>query len=123
RAQALALRQQVVVVYNQTGVSADVRDFCFFFQAEDGIRGRTVTGVQTCALPISWPRSPPVLVIGAMQSLGPFDLPGLLADFHGRHPGVDVVLRENTTQRMLAMIGADTLDLALAGIEDRKSVV
>src|SRR5699024_12121628 len=25
--------------------------FCFF-QAEDGIRGRNVTGVQTCALPI-----------------------------------------------------------------------
>src|SRR5207249_5153522 len=24
-----------------------------FFQAEDGIRGRNVTGVQTCALPIS----------------------------------------------------------------------
>src|SRR5437867_5436004 len=27
----------------------------FFFQAEDGIRDRTVTGVQTCALPISRP--------------------------------------------------------------------
>src|SRR5437867_49255 len=26
----------------------------FFFQAEDGIRDRTVTGVQTCALPIFW---------------------------------------------------------------------
>src|SRR5207248_8984140 len=26
--------------------------FLFFFQAEDGIRVRTVTGVQTCALPI-----------------------------------------------------------------------
>src|SRR5699024_11834185 len=25
----------------------------FFFQAEDGIRARNVTGVQTCALPIS----------------------------------------------------------------------
>src|SRR5438034_10554177 len=25
----------------------------FFFQAEDGIRGHCVTGVQTCALPIS----------------------------------------------------------------------
>src|SRR5437762_4848731 len=25
----------------------------FFFQAEDGIRGTSVTGVQTCALPIS----------------------------------------------------------------------
>src|SRR2546430_2983612 len=28
---------------------------CFFFQAEDGIRDLTVTGVQTCALPISSP--------------------------------------------------------------------
>src|SRR2546430_4205115 len=27
----------------------------FFFQAEDGIRDLTVTGVQTCALPISLP--------------------------------------------------------------------
>src|SRR2546425_8038481 len=26
--------------------------FCFFFQAEDGIRDKLVTGVQTCALPI-----------------------------------------------------------------------
>src|SRR5207245_7314150 len=26
--------------------------WCFFFQAEDGIRDATVTGVQTCALPI-----------------------------------------------------------------------
>src|SRR5437867_8704101 len=29
--------------------------FVFFFQAEDGIRDRTVTGVQTCALPILEP--------------------------------------------------------------------
>src|SRR5688572_7470579 len=27
--------------------------FFFFFQAEDGIRDLTVTGVQTCAIPIS----------------------------------------------------------------------
>src|SRR5437762_6433332 len=26
----------------------------FFFQAEDGIRDTSVTGVQTCALPICW---------------------------------------------------------------------
>src|SRR5207237_4439979 len=36
--------------------------FFFFFQAEDGIRDSSVTGVQTCALPISaapafWSRS------------------------------------------------------------------
>src|SRR5207253_3695857 len=29
--------------------------FFFFFQAEDGIRDGHVTGVQTCALPISGP--------------------------------------------------------------------
>src|SRR5438105_10991804 len=31
---------------------------CFFFQAEDGIRDPLVTGVQTCALPISGAQAP-----------------------------------------------------------------
>src|SRR2546430_1728957 len=37
------------------GLASDstVDIFIFFFQAEDGIRDLTVTGVQTCALPIS----------------------------------------------------------------------
>src|SRR5689334_24709173 len=42
------------------GCSASQRrdtPWVFFFQAEDGIRDGTVTGVQTCALPI-WPTSP-----------------------------------------------------------------
>src|SRR5437764_10830102 len=34
--------------------------FDFFFQAEDGIRDTSVTGVQTCALPISATGSEPV---------------------------------------------------------------
>src|SRR5260370_3807910 len=34
---------------------------CFFFQAEDGIRDSSVTGVQTCALPI-YPRDIPGFV-------------------------------------------------------------
>src|SRR2546421_2123804 len=34
-------------------VSSVLLDFFFFFQAEDGIRDLIVTGVQTCALPIS----------------------------------------------------------------------
>src|SRR2546430_6259966 len=38
-----------VVVLDANCVGA----FFFFFQAEDGIRDLTVTGVQTCALPIS----------------------------------------------------------------------
>src|SRR6267143_4784929 len=36
-----------LVVFNRP-----INMFCFFFQAEDGIRYGTVTGVQTCALPI-----------------------------------------------------------------------
>src|SRR5207245_7037681 len=39
----------------------------FFFQAEDGIRGATVTGVQTCALPISL-LADPVLRVGDLDS-------------------------------------------------------
>src|SRR5256885_8596387 len=36
------------------GVRGDVHSqYFFFFQAEDGIRDYKVTGVQTCALPIS----------------------------------------------------------------------
>src|SRR5258708_17711430 len=34
-------------------LAAGVCRFFFFFQAEDGIRDDLVTGVQTCALPIS----------------------------------------------------------------------
>src|SRR5260221_4678128 len=35
----------------------------FFFQAEDGIRDHCVTGVQTCALPISYPVEPWKLIM------------------------------------------------------------
>src|SRR5699024_11882988 len=41
--------------------------FFFVFQAEDGIRDRNVTGVQTCALPICTSASP---TPGACQSSG-----------------------------------------------------
>src|SRR5438132_12676720 len=39
----------------------EARDYRFFFQAEDGIRDHCVTGVQTCALPIST-RPPPFVL-------------------------------------------------------------
>src|SRR5438132_622427 len=34
-------------------ISDESKKYLFFFQAEDGIRDHCVTGVQTCALPIS----------------------------------------------------------------------
>src|SRR5437764_3634571 len=36
--------------------------FIFFFQAEDGIRDTSVTGVQTCALPICLPAAAAALL-------------------------------------------------------------
>src|SRR2546430_1996603 len=40
-------------ILGRTGEGAGCMVVFFFFQAEDGIRDLTVTGVQTCALPIS----------------------------------------------------------------------
>src|SRR5256886_11533216 len=57
--------------------------FFFFFQAEDGIRDLTVTGVQTCALPISR-RSPPPAAARrspvSVPSAAPRDADGTRAD-------------------------------------------
>src|SRR2546430_12043537 len=52
-------------------VAADRRTrLFFFFQAEDGIRDLTVTGVQTCALPISRCPGPP-----SSRAAGPVPCP------------------------------------------------
>src|SRR5256884_1601952 len=60
-----ALRQSISHnSYDRTGDRPN--PFFFFFQAEDGIRDVAVTGVQTCALPIS-----KVLIDGT-----PVNLPG-----------------------------------------------
>src|SRR5437773_8628885 len=41
-----------MIVYTRIEYYIKGRYFSFFFQAEDGIRDRDVTEVQTCALPI-----------------------------------------------------------------------
>src|SRR5437763_14672437 len=46
-----------------------VLSISFFFEAEDGIRGTSVTGVQTCALPICSERS---LVLDARDRCWPW---------------------------------------------------
>src|SRR5689334_23859121 len=46
--------------------------FFFFFQAEDGIRDGTVTGVQTCALPISSKSVRPRIAFSAVVLPAPF---------------------------------------------------
>ena len=57
----------------------------FFFQAEDGIRDRLVTGVQTCALPILAQNEVRLQLHALAYNLGVFlqgtDLPEEMADW------------------------------------------
>src|SRR2546425_4965724 len=72
----------------------------FFFQAEDGIRDKLVTGVQTCALPIS-PRSDRAALVAdvvdqdvlaeafrASEERAPLVDPGQLLDEGRQHPAL-----------------------------------
>src|SRR5215471_4920642 len=77
--------------------------FFFFFQAEDGIRDLYVTGVQTCALPISdwrWNRRKQFGHVG----IHPFHLHWFLNDLeprlcHGVRHGFDISSRLHPQRR------------------------
>src|SRR5699024_12037292 len=56
--------------------------FFFFFQAEDGIRDRNVTGVQTCALPIYHREDPRLPEVPSQPGEPASPLPELLSPHH-----------------------------------------
>src|SRR2546430_13197137 len=91
------------------GVVRSIR--IFFFQAEDGIRDLTVTGVQTCALPISAPQNNRALRQAAFQAL------------------VQVVRKQRVITEPLARVierdqqGIEVSQLLKEILADRKSVV
>lgn len=58
------------------------------------------------------------VVIGALQSLEAFRFPALLSRFHTRYPGIDIVLREEATERLLELLHTGQLDLTLIQIMD-----
>lgn len=53
------------------------------------------------------------LVIGTQPSLEEMWLPRLLGQFHRRHAGIEIVLREETTAQLQEWLRAGTLDLAV----------
>src|SRR5687767_10886275 len=71
---------------------------CFFFQAEDGIRGKLVTGVQTCALPISE---------GLLKVLSEHELEGVIA-----HELAHVKNRDILTSSVAATLAAAIMMIA-----------
>src|SRR2546430_8269054 len=68
--------------------------FVFFFQAEDGIRDLTVTGVQTCALPIFW-GALNLRVERIGHGLTAFHDPDLVEELAQRQVPVEICLTSN----------------------------
>jgi len=53
------------------------------------------------------------VTIGALQSVGERFLPPVLAGFHRQYPGLEIVLREESTEQLVALLRAEQLDVAL----------
>ena len=58
------------------------------------------------------------VAIGATAVVGPYDLPGALARFHARYPGVDLTLRSGLVAKLLTLLDGGDVDLAIAPIHD-----
>jgi LysR family transcriptional regulator, transcription activator of glutamate synthase operon len=52
------------------------------------------------------------LTIGAMHTMGPVDLSLPLANFHDMYPGVELVVREESSGELARLLRTDELDLA-----------
>src|SRR6267378_453999 len=95
-----------------------VLGFFFFFQAEDGIRDLYVTGVQTCALPISRLNEGTTLM---------FDLTGKTALVTGATGGIGHAIARALHQQgaIVAISGTrrDVLDQVAGDLKDRVHVL
>jgi DNA-binding transcriptional LysR family regulator len=58
------------------------------------------------------------LALGTMRALGPIRLPEVLQAFSRHHPGIDIVMREDSTERMVEMLAAGDLDVAFIQLPD-----
>jgi DNA-binding transcriptional LysR family regulator len=56
------------------------------------------------------------VAVGMVTGRSSFDLPDALADFHERHPGVEITLAEDNSDHLLASLQAGQLDMALVGL-------
>ena len=59
------------------------------------------------------------LSVGAMHTMGPVDLSLLLATFHDRYPDVELIVREQSSEELAAMLREDEVDLAFLSVTER----
>src|SRR2546427_13299600 len=92
--------------------------FFFFFQAEDGIRDLTVTGVQTCALPICIAEGATLVAGGTGRpeglARGYFVRPTVFADVRNDM----TIAREEIFGPVLVILPYDTEEEAIAQAND-----
>src|SRR2546425_1992972 len=89
----------------------------FFFQAEDGIRDKLVTGVQTCALLISNDARP-------TSPKNTLEKPKCLSTSTYQELGIEVDKHFGFSRVFLGLVGRASLEAAgRSGFTDRKSVV
>jgi DNA-binding transcriptional LysR family regulator len=59
------------------------------------------------------------VTVGAMHTMGPVDVSLALAIFHERHPGVELTVREQSSEELAEMLRVDELDLAFLSVTER----
>jgi DNA-binding transcriptional LysR family regulator len=59
------------------------------------------------------------LSVGIMHTHGPLDLARILGRFHGRHPGIELRLRQADSEMLVELVLARTLDVAFVSLRDR----
>jgi LysR family transcriptional activator of glutamate synthase operon len=59
------------------------------------------------------------VTVGALHTMGPIDVSLALALFHERHPGVELTVREQSSEELAEMLRVDELDLAFLSVTER----
>src|SRR5579859_2563511 len=59
------------------------------------------------------------VTLGAMHTMGPIDIALVLARFHQRHPGVELTVREASSEELAEMLRVDELELAFLSVTER----
>jgi LysR family transcriptional regulator, transcription activator of glutamate synthase operon len=57
--------------------------------------------------------------VGTMHTMGPVDVSLVLAIFHERHRGIELTVREESSEELATMVRDDELDLAFLSVTER----
>lgn len=59
------------------------------------------------------------VTVGVLHTMGPVDVSLVLALFHERHPGVELTVREHSSEELAEMLRIDEIDLAFLSVTER----